>query len=69
MLAGIDDLKHSLNWGLAVLAGLTSAMSLIKVTVYAFAQRMLSWRMAHTDKSLSHMRITRGSGLVVRDHI
>lgn len=36
--------------------------------VREMAQRMLSWRMAHTDKSLSHMRITRGSGLVVRDH-
>ena len=37
--------------------------------VREMAQRMLSWRMAHTDKSLSHMRITRGSGLVVRDHL
>ena len=36
--------------------------------VREMAQRMLSWRMAHTDKSLSHMRVTRG-GLVVRDHV
>lgn len=31
------------------------------------AQRLLSWRMAHTDKTLSHMRITRRDGLVVRE--
>ncbi|MEJ2133291.1 MAG: sulfatase-like hydrolase/transferase, partial [Gammaproteobacteria bacterium] len=36
--------------------------------VREMAQRLLSWRMAHTDKTLSHMRITRSHGLVVTEH-
>ena len=32
----LEDFRHSLNWGLAMLAGLISAMSIIKVLVFAF---------------------------------
>ena len=31
------------------------------------AQRLLSWRMAHTDKTLSHMQVTQQEGLIVRE--
>ena len=32
-----------------------------------YAQRLLSWRLAHTDKTLSHIRVTREAGLTVRE--
>jgi arylsulfatase A-like enzyme len=31
-----------------------------------YAARLLSWRMQHTDKTLSHFRVTRENGLIVR---
>jgi arylsulfatase A-like enzyme len=31
-----------------------------------YAQRLLSWRLHHTDKTLSHIRVTREAGLTVR---
>jgi arylsulfatase A-like enzyme len=31
-----------------------------------FARRLLSWRMRHTDKTLSHIQVTQEAGLVVR---
>jgi arylsulfatase A-like enzyme len=32
-----------------------------------YAQQLLSWRLRHTDKTLSHMRVTRETGLIVRE--
>jgi arylsulfatase A-like enzyme len=32
-----------------------------------YAQRLLSWRLSHTDKTLSHIRVTREAGLIVRE--
>jgi hypothetical protein len=29
-------------------------------------ERLLSWRMQHTDKTLSHIQVTREEGLTVR---
>jgi len=33
-----------------------------------YARRLLSWRMRHTDKTLSHMQVTQNAGLVVRGY-
>jgi arylsulfatase A-like enzyme len=33
-----------------------------------YVRRLLSWRMRHTDKTLTHMQVTQDSGLVVRGH-
>jgi arylsulfatase A-like enzyme len=31
-----------------------------------YARRLLSWRMRHTDKTLTHMQVTQDAGLIVR---
>jgi len=44
-----------------------AASATYQARVAEYAQRLLSWRMAHADKTLSHLQVTQREGLIVRE--